>query len=174
MRVYFEDDRYIVSETDGKVELCVRREGDLSGSLTIHIATEELIPPQAQSRYPKRRQPAFWMLQCAIFPSLFIAGGRDYIDLHPELQILSFQPNEDRICFEVSILDDQLREGEENFTARIVSVPTGVVIGNPETTIISITDDESKLNIVVCNFVHTKHLWSYVQLPLFLFNSFRG
>jgi hypothetical protein len=117
VRVYFESDSYVVSETDGQVNICVRREGDTSGSLTIYVATEELIPTQAQS-------------------------GVDYVDLHPELQVLSFQPNEYRACFNVDILDDQISEGQENFTARITSVTTGVTIGNPAVTTISITDDE--------------------------------
>ena len=76
---------------------------------------------------------------------LTTAGEIDYIDLHPELQVLSFQPNEERVCFDVVIVDDQLSEGEENFTARITFTPTGVDIGSPETTIISISDNESKI-----------------------------
>ena len=51
VRVYFESDNYTVSETDGRVDICVRREGDLSGSLTINVATEELSPSQAQCTY---------------------------------------------------------------------------------------------------------------------------
>ena len=51
MRVYFESDSYVVSETDGHVNICVRREGDTSGSLTIYVATEELIPTQAQCMF---------------------------------------------------------------------------------------------------------------------------
>ena len=47
MRVFFENDRYRVSETDGMVEVCVRREGDTTQSLTIQVSTEDLIPPQA-------------------------------------------------------------------------------------------------------------------------------
>ena len=62
--------------------------------------------------------------------------------------MLSFQPNEDRVCFDVVILDDVLSEGVENFTARIISVPTGVDIGNPETTFISITDDDSETTLL--------------------------
>lgn len=51
MRVYFETDSYTVSETDGRVNICVRREGDLSGSATIQVATEELTPTQAQCMF---------------------------------------------------------------------------------------------------------------------------
>ena len=48
VRVYFEEDVYSVSETDGRVTICIRREGETSESLTINVATEELVPPQAQ------------------------------------------------------------------------------------------------------------------------------
>ena len=47
-RVYFERDAYEVSETDGTVELCVRREGDVSRSLTIQVSTEDFVPLQAE------------------------------------------------------------------------------------------------------------------------------
>ena len=47
MRVFFENDHYPVSETDGMVEVCVRREGDTTQSLTIQVSTEDLVPPQA-------------------------------------------------------------------------------------------------------------------------------
>ena len=38
----------MVSEDDGSVEVCVIREGDVSGSLTIQVTTEEFTPPQAE------------------------------------------------------------------------------------------------------------------------------
>lgn len=48
MKVYFERERYVVSENDGRVEVCVRREGNTLGSLTVQVSTQELVPPQAQ------------------------------------------------------------------------------------------------------------------------------
>ena len=47
VRVFFENDHYPVSETAGSVEMCVRREGDTTQSLTIQVSTEDLVPPQA-------------------------------------------------------------------------------------------------------------------------------
>lgn len=66
----------------------------------------------------------------------------DYMDLQ---QSLTFEAEEDKACFEVTILDDTLREGIENFHTTVTSLPTGSSIGSPDTAIISILDDESEL-----------------------------
>ena len=66
------------------------------------------------------------------------------MELPGEKQFLTFDANSDRACFSVTILDDQLSEGVEDFLATITSVPSGVDVGNPDTAIISIGDDECK------------------------------
>ena len=71
-----------------------------------------------------------------------IAGGSDYQQL--QQVSVTFEPNKDKACFNVSILDDSLSEGPENFFATIFSASTVVDVGSPDTTIISIMDDESK------------------------------
>ena len=48
VKVFFDEDTYEISETDGTVELCVRRVGDVSGSLTIQVSSGDLISQQAQ------------------------------------------------------------------------------------------------------------------------------
>ena len=48
VRVYFERETYEVSETDGRLEVCVRRGGDISGSLTIEVSTGDFDPLQAE------------------------------------------------------------------------------------------------------------------------------
>lgn len=72
---------------------------------------------------------------------------------------LTFRPNEDRKCFDIPILNDQLDEGTESFSAEILSVPTGmgVVIGTPGRTIISITDDDGE-GIYMKIFTHKNSL----------------
>ena len=59
-------------------------------------------------------------------------------------QIVVFEINEDRTCFNVTIIDDILSEGVENFHVTITAVPSGVNIGSIDTTVISIMDDECK------------------------------
>ena len=75
-------------------------------------------------------------------------AGSDYVALRLSI---TFAANEDRVCFNVTILDDRLSEGVENFVARISSVPSGVDIGNPDTAVISIMDDESKKCRLLCD-----------------------
>lgn len=58
---------------------------------------------------------------------------------------LTLQPNEDQLCFDVPILDDELDEGTESFSVEIISIPSsGFVLSDPETLIISITDDDGE------------------------------
>ena len=116
VKVFFDVDTYEVSEANGSVELCVRREGDISRSLTIQVTSENLNSQQA-------------------------ADGNDYQAFQ---QSVTFGTNESKACFSVGILDDSLSEGPENFIARIVSETSGFDIGTPDTTIVSIADDESK------------------------------
>ena len=68
-----------------------------------------------------------------------------------EITTVTFQPNENRQCFDIEILNDQLDEGTESFSADILSVPSdsGVVITNPDSTIISITDDDGKIEKII-------------------------
>ena len=51
VRVYFENDSYVVDEEDGVVTVCVVREGEISDTLTIQISTAELVPPQATGEH---------------------------------------------------------------------------------------------------------------------------
>ena len=68
--------------------------------------------------------------------------GSDYQRVN---RTLIFQPNENQKCFEVPILNDELDEGTESFLVDIISVPpSGVVIGDPGRSIISITDDDGE------------------------------
>ena len=127
VKVFFDVDTYEVSEANGSVELCVRREGDISRSLTIQVTSGDFNSQQA-------------------------ADGNDYQAFQ---QSVTFGTDENRACFSVVILDDSLSEGPENFIARIVSETSGFHIGTPGTTIVSIADDESKTTLRCnCNCIH--------------------
>ena len=73
---------------------------------------------------------------------LITTDGSDY---QPVTRTLTFQPNQDQMCFNIPILNDQLDEGTESFSVEIISVPSsGVVLGDPERSIISIMDDDGE------------------------------
>lgn len=60
---------------------------------------------------------------------------------------LTFRPSEDRRCFNITILNDQVREGTELFSVEILSVTSGmgVVIDNiAGRANISIMDNDGK------------------------------
>ena len=48
VRVFFDEERYQVTENNGPVEVCVRREGDAAESFIINVATTDSSPVQAQ------------------------------------------------------------------------------------------------------------------------------
>lgn len=56
---------------------------------------------------------------------------------------VSFVPGEMKACFNVVIIDDEIPENTENFTAVITAVPSGVKIGDPDTTVITIAPDNA-------------------------------
>ena len=74
----------------------------------------------------------------------FYTAGSDYSDVSRQLV---FNPGQNRACFTVPIMDDQLNEGTERFVADITDVPSGVGIRNPSRTTISIEDDEGTMTI---------------------------
>ena len=72
------------------------------------------------------------------------------MELPEEKQSLTFDANKDKACFNVTLLDDQLKEGVLDFSAIVKSVPSEIDIGIPDKAIISIGDDESKkLHLIV-------------------------
>ena len=55
-------------------------------------------------------------------------------------------------CITITLLDDDIYEGDETFTATISSVSPGGTIGTQDTTTITIVDNDSKFN---CKHTHT-------------------
>ena len=78
--------------------------------------------------------------------SLKTAVVDDYMAVTSETVV--FVPNgDDVVCLPVTLLDDNLLEGEESFPLQIDSVsPTpGVVTGDRDTTTVRILDNDSRL-----------------------------
>ena len=72
---------------------------------------------------------------------------------------MTFDVDQDRVCLNLSILDDKINEGTEDIEVRITGVPPGVSTGQPQRTIVSIIDDDSELQqcthllLICCNFL---------------------
>lgn len=71
------------------------------------------------------------------------AGGADY---EPTSGTLSFLDGETSRTFTVTILDDTLDEGDEDFTLTLSNPTGGAAIGNPGTTSVNIVDDDAPTN----------------------------
>ena len=61
-------------------------------------------------------------------------------DYTPVATTLTFNPDDETKCFEVSVLMDELNEGKEDFIVDITSVPDRVLTSQPDDAIISILD----------------------------------
>ena len=78
-----------------------------------------------------------------------LSAGDDFIQISGVP--ISFSVNQYRVCFPVPIIDDDEYEGvTENFTAVIASIPVGIMLGEPDTAIISIVDNDSEIHMFVC------------------------
>ena len=71
---------------------------------------------------------------------------------------VTFPAGVTRVPFEVSLIDDTIYEGNENFTLTInpSSLPTGVTVGSRDQATVTIVDNnDSKYNIVITtNEIH--------------------
>ena len=76
-------------------------------------------------------------MQCIIYSYLSAKG--DYIPKGPTE--ITFPPGIKRQLYNVTIVDDNIPENSEFFTAVIVSIsPPGVIIGSPKQPLIEILD----------------------------------
>ncbi|CAI8033565.1 FRAS1-related extracellular matrix protein 2, partial [Geodia barretti] len=141
VRVYFESDSYVVSETDGQVNICVRREGDTSGSLTIYVATEELIPTQAQYFVIDFEAPEYTVSEnggsvsvclrtstgnaepvTVVFSTRHVTtSDGDYRTISQV--IIPASPGSSRVCVDIPIVDDTIVENTEDFIVTFEGPP---------------------------------------------------
>ena len=57
---------------------------------------------------------------------------------------MTFNPEDQRQCFQVIVLSDELNEGKEDFIVDITSVPDRVLTTRPDNAVVSILDANSK------------------------------
>ena len=76
--------------------------------------------------------------------SVYLTGGGVDYDSGPF--DITFPAGETLAVFNVSIIDDNIMEGNENFTLSVdpSSLPNSVTIGDPGHTTVIIIDDDSK------------------------------
>ena len=81
---------------------------------------------------------------------MFIGRSNDY---NPEPHDVEIPAGETRVTFTVSVNNDDIFEGNENFTLSInVSLPTGIMVGEPgQATVIIVDDDRECLVFTVYN-----------------------
>lgn len=80
---------------------------------------------------------------------MFLGRTNDY---NPEPRDVEITVGETRVTFSVSVNDDDMFEGNENFTLAInVSLPAGIMVGDTGvTTVIIVDDDRECLVFTVC------------------------
>lgn len=67
---------------------------------------------------------------------------------------LVFNPDQERVCFDIPVLEDQMDEGTEDFMVEITNVSPGVGTGRPRTTVISIIDSNGEMEFAD-NYTYT-------------------
>ena len=87
----------------------------------------------------------------SIYTNYFYPDGEDY---RADPRVLTFSPGVDRVCFDVSIIDDNRYELNEDFFVNLTTSDPQVDI-NPMTAVVTILDDESKY------FYKLSVLWIY-------------
>ena len=76
-----------------------------------------------------------------IFTIIILTGGVDYV---PGIYNVTFRKGDKDRFFYVSIIDDDIYEGEEEFIVSLEELPLGVVPAFPSQATIKIEDDECK------------------------------
>ena len=152
MWISFEFELYAVEENRGQVIVCLEREGEISETLTVTVSTNEM--DQAKCKV------FHFSIQGLYEPlSRFITADDDFVQISGVP--VQFRPDQYRACFPISIINDEVYEGvSENFTVAISTVPLGVGLGETDSTIISIVDDDSE----IYSFIATLKSMSSISL----------
>ena len=77
--------------------------------------------------------------------AIFISAGADYTTVITEV---TFQPNEATKTVTVPIIDDNIFENVETFTATLTTSDEHVSIGADSMATVFITDNDSKINLL--------------------------
>ena len=78
--------------------------------------------------------------------TVYLTGGEDFERLPGDYAEVIFPTGKTRASFEVIIIDDDMYERSEAFRVTIIStsVPHGVVLGSPRSSIVTIIDNDGK------------------------------
>lgn len=81
----------------------------------------------------------------------YIIENEDYVAVEDDCVTVVFHPGEVEKTFSVKLVDDPYYEGPESFNIMIldISLPFGVQLGAPQSSVVTILDDESKCNITL-------------------------
>jgi uncharacterized repeat protein (TIGR01451 family) len=120
--VQFSAANYRVSESAGRATVTVTRLGDTSAAATVSYATSD--PAGSAS--------------C----NTINGKASSRCDYSTTIGTVSFAPGETFKPINVAVTDDNYAEGDENFSIALTSA-SGAALGSPNTTTITITDNES-------------------------------
>ena len=78
--------------------------------------------------------------------TVYLTGGEDFERLPGDFAEVIFPAGKTRASFQVTINDDDMHERSETFRVTInsISVPHGVVLGSPRSSVVTIIDNDGK------------------------------
>ncbi len=84
------------------------------------------------------------------------AGNKDYQLMTAQLR---FSPSQEHQCLNITILDDTILESEEDFQVSLMTVMERVTL-DPDTTTITVADDDGKQIISGCVTTLARSYWA--------------
>ena len=75
---------------------------------------------------------------------VYMADGEDYLPANLGVVFSVGVAESQEVCFPVTIIDDDVAEGEEYFPIEIVSVSQGATFGSPNITDVVIIDNDGE------------------------------
>ena len=118
--VRFDESTYVVNETDGIVQPVLVLNSSTAIDFTVHVNITDI--------------------------SATVCSDNKTGDYKPETLVVSFKEGTNSASLNISILDDNLLEDDENFilTINSSSLPSNVIVDNPSNATVTILNDDGR------------------------------
>ena len=145
-RVSFEKETYIVDESDGYVEVCFFINNGHTEPIDVVIAPiMKGVNNPAASNY-RIKYKLIGAIDCQIMLSLLLILSKGNTDFDARPRMLTFEASSTGgvLCVNITILEDTLYEGNEQFLLTFGNLPNGeAAVGPIVQSCITIRDDDS-------------------------------
>lgn len=121
--VYMTQKDYNISESDGVVQIFVKRSGNINQKSSVDCSINNNLPKRNNKKIGKTK-----------------SDKKEYVPL--SLSINFGEGSREKFC-EVAIVDDDILEGKDTFSVKLTNAKYSL-IGKPKKSVISVTDNEDR------------------------------